>query len=99
MGKASARDFRIWIFDWCHDAFDSCFDQRIGTRSCAALMSVRLEGNVSSRAARLVAGLLKCERLSMLHFLKKVEAFTNDLLIRIHDDSTDKRAGTDLADA
>src|SRR5205807_5537745 len=99
MSKASTRNSRVRIFDWRDDAFDSCFDQRVGAWVCAPLMRVRFERNVSSSPARLVAGLFERERLSMLHFIKKIEAFADDLSIRIDYDCAHERAGTDLADA
>jgi hypothetical protein len=68
-------------------------DQRVGTRRCAPLMSVRLEIDVKCAAACPVPSLFQREHLSMLHANERVDSGSNDISTRIDDHSPDVRTG------
>src|SRR5712692_886866 len=98
MSKATAGNSWVWIFDRRDDALDSCLDQRIGARGCAAIMRVRFERNVSRPSLCAHSGLVQGNRLGVLHLIENIETFTRDLSASVDDHSADEGAGANLSD-
>ena len=62
-------------------------------------MSMRLERNIGGAAASFIARLLQRNRFRVFDLVVEIEAFANNLAVRISDDGADEWSGADLADA
>src|ERR1044072_3510793 len=96
--KTFSRNFRIRIIDWADDARDSCLDERIAARRCAAVMSVGLEGHVGSGAGRSFSSLLERISLGVFQFLVDIKTFTESLAVRTCNNAPHQRTRTPLSD-
>src|SRR5215813_3304430 len=60
-------------------------------------MSMGLQRNISGSTTRLFTGLLERHRFCVLDLIEKIEALAGDSSVGVHDNSTDERTRTDLA--
>src|ERR1041385_5833914 len=99
MREAFAGNFRVEILDGRHDALDAGSDQSVGAGRGAAIMCVRFEGDVSGRAAGLLAGLVQRDGLSVFDGFEEVEALADHFARRTDNDTTNQWSRTDLPGA
>src|SRR5689334_7326590 len=99
MSEAFSGHLRVEIFDWRDHALDTGGNQRVSAWWCAAVMSVRFEGDVCSAATGCLACEIERDRFGVPDCFEEIVTFPDDLARRADDHAADEWSRADLPHA